>query len=142
MSSRKNMKFWEQHDAELRQYAEVDGLTSKEVAEKLGVSRDAVTGRASRIGVRWHNKPLFWKMKQEKKLQKVLAERKAAEEMAERSAKDLWANRTWSFPPYGHCVFPRGDLRKPDFSFCGEPVIRDGKPYCPTHHSLAYSRGV
>jgi len=139
MKSKRTL-FWEEHDAELRHMVEVEHLMGKEVAARLGVTVDAVTGRAARIGIKWHGKPLFWELKKKKKLQKAAQERKAVKKMLE-PEKDYWASRHgWGFPPYGHCVFPFGDVSRPNFSFCGEPVIQEGKPYCPTHQKL--SRGV
>lgn len=137
---RKNTLFWEEHDAELRRLAEVENLTSKQVAEIMGVSRDAVTGRAKRIGVKWHLKPLFWEMKQQKKLAKIAQKRKAAKKVLE-PEKDYWtARHGWNFPGYGYCVFPKGDVRDANLSFCGEPVIQEGKAYCHTHHLITHYR--
>jgi GcrA cell cycle regulator len=142
---RKNILFWEEHDGELRRLAEEEKLTSRQVSEILGVSRDAVTGRAKRIGVKWHLKPLFWELKQQKKLANIVNERKAAKQKLA-PEKDYWAARHgWSFPASGHCVFPKGDVRNSNLSFCGEPVIREGKSYCQAHEKIAYyrtSRGV
>lgn len=132
--------FWLEHDAELRQYAEEDGLTVKQTAEKMGVSPGAVKGRAYRIGVKWANLPLFWEMKQKKKFIKVSGDREDARVFFP-DPMEYWIKRSgWGFPPSGHCVFPYGDPQNVDFAFCGEPVIQAGKSYCPEHHSMAYYR--
>jgi hypothetical protein len=140
MKKRKSTLFWEEHDAVLRRLAEEEHLSSKQVAEIMGISRDAVTGRAARIGVKWHLKPMFWEMKKEKKLAKIVEERKSVKRVLE-PEKDYWESRHgWTFPTYGHCIFPKGDVRDSNLSFCGEPVIQDGKSYCQTHHMIAYYR--
>jgi GcrA cell cycle regulator len=38
------------------------------------------------------------------------------------------------------CLFPEGDPRAADFSFCGEPVTRPGSSYCAEHEARAYRK--
>lgn len=100
--------FWAEHDAELRRYAE-QGLTTTKAAEALGVTKNAVIGRASRIGVVWARRP------------------KRRIEMQQRS---------WNFPPPGMCVYPLGHLKEPDFHFCSMPAEQGA--YCGEHHAKCY----
>lgn len=36
------------------------------------------------------------------------------------------------------CQYPHGDPRKPEFHFCGDPVV-SGKPYCAAHCAVTYT---
>jgi hypothetical protein len=38
------------------------------------------------------------------------------------------------------CRWPSGDPRRPDFSFCRQPVTTAGRSYCDAHHAKAYER--
>jgi hypothetical protein len=38
------------------------------------------------------------------------------------------------------CQFPINDPRDPDFHFCGQPIERPGRSYCPVHTAIAYPR--
>lgn len=44
------MSFWDDHQADLERWA-AEGLTGSQIAERLGVTRNAVMGRAHRSGV-------------------------------------------------------------------------------------------
>jgi hypothetical protein len=50
--------------------------------------------------------------------------------------------REWDFPPPGGCLFPFGDVGRPGFGFCSEPVVKTGVPYCREHIQRVYGRGV
>lgn len=45
--------------------------------------------------------------------------------------------KRWDFPRHGACIWPLGDVSKPDFHFCDEP-IEPGRVYCPHHTDRAY----
>jgi GcrA cell cycle regulator len=96
--------FWAEHDAELRRYAE-QGLTTKAAAEALGVTKNAVIGRARRVGIVWARQPMGGRAKRRIEMQQ----------------------RSWNFPPPGMCVYPLGHPTEPGFHFCSMPVER-GKP--------------
>lgn len=100
--------FWAAHDATLRQLVE-DGATASEAAAKIGTTKNAVIGRASRIGLEWKTPPT-----------KPLAPARPPRPQIE-------------FPPSGRCVWPEGDPRDDDFHFCGERVAGPGMPYCVEH---------
>jgi GcrA cell cycle regulator len=38
------------------------------------------------------------------------------------------------------CRWPIGDLRNPDFHFCGAQRLA-GRPYCPVHWRMAFAPG-
>ena len=84
-------------------------ITAKVIGERFGISKNAVIGHASRK--QWA----------------------ARGETPEPPPKPPRAE----FPSSGHCVFPIGDPRQPEFRFCG---IRHGnfdRPYCEQHHAIA-----
>lgn len=118
--------FWEEHSEDLRRYVQ-RGMTSTVTAKLLGTTRDAVTGRASRMGLRWLGLDWHRELKRDK--------RKATNgnEYAE------WLKHKDCFPPRGYCVFPHGDPRVGKLTFCGEKA-QEGMAYCTTHHKLSYYR--
>jgi GcrA cell cycle regulator len=105
--------FWAEHDAELRRYAE-QGLTTKAAAEALGVTKNAVIGRARRVGIVWARQPMGGRAKRRIEMQQ----------------------RSWNFPPPGMCVYPLGHPTEPGFHFCSMPVERGA--YCGEHHAKCY----
>lgn len=129
----KRERFWEHNQAQLKHYAEVEGLTAREIASKLGVTKNAVTGRAVRTHIRFHRKPMYWELKQERKLQ----ERRVKQQLE--VEQEVLSRQHWKFPPSGRCVFPLGDPLDEEFKFCGAAVGEFGAPYCALHRKRAYS---
>lgn len=101
--------FWLERDAELRQLAG-DGLSMAAAAAVLGVSKNAVIGRARRIGIVWarSNGP---------------------------HVKSV-AVSTTEFPGPGRCVWPHGHPGEDGFRFCGDQA--EAGPYCDKHRAVAY----
>ena len=109
--------FWQQHDAMLLVLV-AEGKSSGEVAAAMGVSRNAVIGRARRIGAAWARAAYGGRGRRTKQMSKPTHE--------------------WDFPPAGRCVFPHGDPGRPGFGFCGKPVHDLERSYCPECRRLAY----
>lgn len=107
-------EFWREHDAELLDLA-ADGKTTTEAAAALGVSKNAIIGRARRIGIVWALWPNGVPQPNAKARPPAI-----------------------EFPRAGHCVFPIGDPNKPHFRFCGERVAEIGQPYCHEHRAVCY----
>ena len=98
-------------DALLRA-ARATGATDSEIGRRLGVSRNAVAGRAYRLGI------------------------KAPEEnMKVPPAPETGRYTLLDLPTEG-CRWPYGDG---PFTFCGELVDRSG-PYCPGHRAKAHNK--
>lgn len=85
-----------------------DGKTGSEIAEILGISRNAVIGKAHRLKLSGRQSPI--KKKLDKPSFLALTEKM--------------------------CRWPFGDPKKSDFHFCGE--FAEHAPYCPEHRKIAY----
>ena len=106
-----------------------DGLSISQIGQKLGVTRNAVAGKAHRIGLPKRQSPISGSG--------ALVRKKAkkTEEVSELPLRLALRKISWS---RSKCVWPSGDPKTTDFSFCGEP-IEPGKPYCHEHCILAYT---
>lgn len=101
-----------------------EGLTTGEIGKRLGVSKNAVVGKAHRLGLKGRPSPIKRASQPRKK---PTAEKKEPEPKI-RSIVDLSAHT---------CRWPIGDPREAGFHFCGQPSMA-GKPYCAEHAAIAY----
>ena len=97
---------------------------------ELGVSRNAIAGKAHRLGLPKRNSPIS-KSGEPSKKQDVSSN----ETKKELPLKILLRTVEWS---RNRCCWPKGDPKLPGFSFCGT-VIVPGRPYCEEHSNLAYT---
>ena len=95
-----------------------EGLSTREIGLKLGVTRNAVVGKAHRMGLSKRGSP-------------------TTEAPSTEDVEDLVRLETLSS---WMCSWPDGDPGTPDFSFCGKPRLSN-KPYCAEHCDRAYVRG-
>ena len=95
-----------------------EGLTTGEIGKQLGVSKNAVVGKAHRLGLKGRPSPI-------KRQEKAAAPKKEKKVF---TLTDLTAQT---------CRWPIGDPKHDDFHFCGAPVV-PGKPYCLEHCMAAY----
>ena len=107
-----------------------EGLPITKIGNILGVSRNAIAGKAHRMGLPKRNSPIS-KSGDHRKNQKKVAE----ENIKELPLKILLRDVEWS---RNRCCWPIGDPKLPGFSFCGAS-IDPGRPYCAEHSSLAYT---
>ena len=89
-----------------------EGLSTSEIGNRLGVTKNAVIGKVHRLGLAKRVSPIHPKPK-------------PAEVIS------LAALRP------GMCSWPEGEPGTLEFNFCGEPVILE-KPYCAEHCQRAY----
>ncbi|MCF8483457.1 MAG: GcrA family cell cycle regulator [Rhodospirillum sp.] len=107
---------WNDEKVEQLKKLWAEGLTTGEIGKELGVSKNAVVGKAHRLGLKGRPSPIKRTKKEVKPEPKI------------RSVVDLSAHT---------CRWPIGDPREPGFHFCGKPSI-PSKPYCSEHASIAY----
>ena len=107
-----------------------EGLPITKIGNILGVSRNAIAGKAHRMGLPKRNSPIS-KSGDPRKNQKKGAE----ENSKELPLKILLRDVEWS---RNRCCWPIGDPKLPGFSFCGTSII-PGRPYCEEHSNLAYT---
>lgn len=140
------------------------GFTISEIGHRLGLSRNAVVGKAHRLELTARPSPI-----KPKGTKKEIAPAPAVtlpalisvpepEQMAIAQAQNKYLapeNITGNitaveepqekptakvvlFKPLTHpCCWPLGDPRKPGFKFCGRHALT-GHPYCQTHFEAAY----
>jgi GcrA cell cycle regulator len=135
------------------------GQTASRIAELLGgVTRNAVIGKAHRLGLRGRPSPI---RREEGHQAMPRAPRTApaaaiAEELTRDSAAPVVENPA-PLPPLPveappapiagkplrsgtkACSWPVGDPKQPGFHFCGEEAV-PGRPYCAAHCTQAYQR--
>jgi len=89
-----------------------DGITAREIGRRLGMTRNAVIGKAFRLDLAKRRASVPPLSDDKKVIQLASLER-------------------------GMCRWPLGETDGVGFHFCGAAVV-EGKPYCPTHRDLAY----
>lgn len=106
---------WKTADTEMLQMLFSAGLQYREIARRLGRTKNMISGRLWRMG-----------------LDRI------------RSSRSTFADRMDVlnvFPPYGSCLYGIGDPHKEGFRFCGEPG-RQGSAYCAKHHARTYTKTI
>ena len=106
------------------------GLPITKIGLELGVSRNAIAGKAHRLGLPKRNSPISKSGDPRKNENK--ADIKIDKDLP---LKLLLRDVEWS---RNRCCWPLGDPKLPGFSFCGTSII-PGRPYCEEHSKLAYT---
>lgn len=100
-----------------------EGITTGEIGRRLGVSKNAVVGKAHRLKLKGRPSPIKRGSSVKKKTKENIKPKKT-----KLSILDLTATT---------CRWPIGDPENPNFHFCGKKAV-PGKPYCKEHSELAY----
>ena len=108
-----------------------DGLSISQIGEALGVSRNAIAGKAHRMGLPKRPSPISKVTAEVKKP----ATAKPPDEPEKMPLRRALRNLSWS---RSKCCWPFGDPKKTGFYFCGARVV-PGKPYCLEHCEEAYT---
>ena len=107
-----------------------DGLPITKIGNEIGVSRNAIAGKAHRMGLPKRNSPISKSGEPRKNQQSNNSENNKVLPL-----KIMLRDVEWS---RNRCCWPIGDPKLPGFSFCGTPII-PGRPYCEEHSNLAYT---
>ncbi len=107
-----------------------DGLPITKIGNEIGVSRNAIAGKAHRMGLPKRNSPIS-KSGDPRKNQV----NNTQENSRQLPLKIMLRDVEWS---RNRCCWPIGDPKLPGFSFCGTHII-PGRPYCEEHSNLAYT---
>ena len=100
------------------------------IGNEIGVSRNAIAGKAHRMGLPKRNSPISKSGDPRKNQQSNNSENSKALPL-----KIMLRDVEWS---RNRCCWPIGDPKLPGFSFCGTSII-PGRPYCEEHSNLAYT---
>ena len=99
------------------------GLSISQIGEALGVSRNAIAGKAHRMGLPKRPSPISRPKAVMPEVNENLPLRLELRQLE------------WS---RSKCCWPTGDPKKNGFVFCGDAIV-PGKPYCLTHCQEAYT---
>ncbi|MEQ8286504.1 GcrA family cell cycle regulator [Thalassospira sp.] len=103
------------------------GWTTARIGEELGVGKNAVVGKAHRLGLPKRPSPIQ-RRAEEAEQKKAPAPKQPAKGI---TIYDLGV---------GMCRWPFGDPDHDDFHFCGKKIV-PSKPYCLEHCTQAYLNG-
>jgi len=116
------------------------GYSASAIGRMLGVSKNAVVGKAHRMRLASRPSPI----RRERRipvrrrvplLTKLVDHQPSVSPPPPPPPEPRLAARTDGKGP--NCLWPIGDPRQVDFHFCGAPAV-EGKPYCPDHCARAY----
>jgi GcrA cell cycle regulator len=125
------------------------GLSCAQIAREIGVSRNAVIGKANRLGLSRSRSASAGEA------ERRLARRNGHVRTTRQVLRSLWAEpqvglaevpsenasrRSLFELAQWHCRWPLGDPASDDFGFCGKTPV-NGLPYCAAHARMAYRQG-
>jgi len=130
------------------------GLSASQIAVQLGgVSRNAVIGKAHRLGLESRPSPIrgggggsrsrrnraISRAIEARALRGTMANEENSGEPAERVVERPLAPPARPISDVKDCLWPIGDPGDAAFGFCGEETS-PGRPYCAAHCAAAYIR--
>jgi len=155
---------WTEQRIEMLRRLWGQGQTASQIAAALGgVTRNAVIGKAHRLGLTGRPSPIkrdavggdapkrrpaarrIAMASQPKPMMPVQRTNVTASQPEAAPPPPAPQERTRSYPARAQgvggkaCSWPVGDPKQPGFHFCGEPA-ETGRPYCSQHCHMAYQR--
>ncbi|MDJ0611877.1 MAG: GcrA family cell cycle regulator [Kiloniellales bacterium] len=113
------------------------GYTASHIGKLLGVSKNAVVGKAHRLKLASRPSPIRSGPSVPRlRTPAPKVRRPALEVVAKPAPRPARTPRRRTAGGPG-CLWPIGDPGDPDFHFCGENAV-PGKPYCEAHCARAY----
>jgi GcrA cell cycle regulator len=132
------MEYWRDDEVELLKLYLAEKMTFKQIAEKLGKTRNSVIGVAHRRGLGgFHREPVRAKPKPPS-AGVMVAPTASLPEASSREARVADGSR---LPQSQRCRWPIGDPRDKDFHFCNQERSWHSS-YCDKHYRIAYQRGT
>jgi GcrA cell cycle regulator len=140
---------WTDERLELLKSGFAAGLSCREIAATIGVSRNAVIGKISRLNLKRDKDRMVRTGRPERtgearprgapRLRQMLLKAYPAKPDAAFDDGPIHNGHTCSLFELGKdtCRWPISTPGAHDFCFCGNPPL-DGLPYCPGHSRLAY----
>jgi GcrA cell cycle regulator len=113
------------------------GYSASAIGRILGVSKNAVVGKAHRLRLQSRPSPIRREGRAPARRRVPMPARPSAPRpvISAPPPEPRWTLRT---DPKGRtCLWPLGDPGDEDFHFCAQPAA-EGKPYCPAHCARAY----
>jgi GcrA cell cycle regulator len=148
------MDWTEEAIATLRQLWD-EGLSTAEIGRRMGISKNAVVGKAHRLNLAARPSPI---RRAPGGTPTPRAPRRSARPATPPPSPMMTGTRLPARPPAerpapvvairlpppsrlgnGACCWPIGDPGAPGFRFCGAQALL-GKPYCAEHAAVAYVR--
>ena len=130
------------------------GLTTSEIAKKIGVSKNSIVGKVHRLNLTARPSPI--KKKEEAPLEQPVRKTAEKEPKSTKPVKKIKIETVEISPAVAvpstvettgciplteldnhTCRWPIGDPRDEGFCFCGKKV-RSGQTYCEEHAAIAY----
>ena len=138
---------WTTERVELLKSCFEAGLSCREIADRIGVSRNAVIGKISRlslkrekaIGPARKNDARDPRRRAGLRLRRIILKSVTTNDAMEAEPPPIHNGHTCSLFELGPetCRWPISSPGAADFCFCGNRPI-EGLPYCPGHSRLAY----
>lgn len=114
-----------------------EGLTTGDIGKALGVSKNAVVGKAHRLGLNSRPSPIRRGDEETATEEAPAPEVKEPKKSSKKTEKAKEKLFTVNDLTSTSCRWPIGDPKDEDFHFCGKTAL-PGKPYCLEHAAVAY----
>jgi GcrA cell cycle regulator len=125
-----------------------EGHTTAEIGRRMGISKNAVVGKAHRLNLPARPSPIRRTPGEKRSAPRPTVRRVTGptlpvlESMTRQPLKAPVVLRPVAMQPrpvgrVSSCCWPLGEPGTPEFHFCGDPTV-PAKPYCEEHVALAY----